>query len=111
MGHEVQDEISLELGRRVAARLREHPELVHVAHTNLARWLRRNADAPALVRCYREWEDILQRPISEISELLEAETDEAQRLRQNSPFAGRLPPSEVWAIKADTRQRHAKSAA
>jgi hypothetical protein len=32
-------------------------------------------------------------------------------LRQNSPFAGVLPASEVWSIKAAIRARHAKTPA
>jgi CRISPR/Cas system-associated endoribonuclease Cas2 len=35
-----------------------------------------------------------------------AETEEGQRLRQNSPFAGVLSPAEVWEIKSRLR-RHA----
>jgi len=32
-----------------------------------------------------------------------AETDEGQRLRQNSPFAGVHRPQEVWQIKSQIR--------
>ena len=111
MQHELHDEVSLEMGRRVAARLREQPALLQIARDNLDRWLRQNADAPALVRCYREWMTILERPLAEICQILAADTEEGRRLRQNSPFAGVLPPSEVWSIKATVRQRHAKTAA
>ena len=34
-----------------------------------------------------------------------------KRKRAGSPFAGVLPPAEVWSIKAVIRQRHAKTAA
>lgn len=81
------------------------------AHDNLTRWLHQNSDAPALVRCYREWQAVLERPLEEICQLLEADEEEARRLRQSSPFAGVLPPSEVWSIKAAARRRHAKTAA
>ena len=110
MEHEVHDEVGLEMGRRVAARLGEQPALLQIARDNLARWLRQN-DAPALIRCYREWMAILERPLGEICQILCADTEEGRRLRQNSPFAGVLPPSEVWSIKAAIRQRHAKTAA
>ncbi len=109
MGHELTDEISLELGRRVAALLRQQPDLLRVAHANLARWTRLNASAPSLVRCYQEWEQILKRPLEEICQLLVSETDAAQRLRQNSPFAGVLGAPEVWQVKQ--RLRHAATAA
>jgi len=111
MLHEVHDEISLEMGRRVASRLRDQPALLQVARDNLARWLSQNADAPALVRCYREWQAVLDRPLGDICQILCDDAGEGRRLRQNSPFAGVLPPSEVWSLKAAIRQRHAKTAA
>jgi len=111
MQHEVLDEVSLEMGRRVAARLREQPSLVQIAHDNLARWLRQNADAPALVRCYHEWQALLERPFEDICQILESGSEEGRRLRQNSPFAGVLSPAEVWSLKNAIRHRHAKTAA
>jgi len=92
-------------------RLREHPTLTQAAHDHLTRWLLQNADAPALVRCYREWQALLESPISDICHILETDDEPCRRLRQNSPFAGVLPPSEVWEVKAAIRQRHAKNAA
>jgi hypothetical protein len=109
MGHELNDKVSLELARRVAAGLPEHPEWLALARTNLERWSRQNQNAPGLLRCYDEWAKILSRSVSEIIEILTAETGEGQRLRQNSPFAGALPPQEVWEIKSRLR-RHATAA-
>lgn len=109
MGHEIQDAISLELGRRTAHGLLQHPEWINVARANLDRWSRMNADAPSLLHCYNEWRELLSRPLSEICSLLIAQTDEGQRLRQSSPFAGVLPPREVWEIKQRI-QSHATSA-
>ncbi len=88
------------MARRVAARLRLHPELLEIAHANLARWSRQNASVGSLLRCYAEWQDILARPVTEICDLLCSESEEAQRLRQNSPFVGVLSPAEVWEIKS-----------
>jgi hypothetical protein len=109
VGHELTDEISLELGRRVAARIRQQPELLRVAHDNLDRWTRLNANAPSLLRCYAEWREFLKRPPEEICELLSSGSEEARRLRQNSPFAGVLDAQEVWELKQ--RFRHATTAA
>lgn len=109
MSHELTDEISLELGRRVAARLCQQPGLLRVAQENLARWTRLNASAPSLLRCYQEWEEILKRPLEEICDLLSSDTGEARRLRQNSPFAGVLTAREVWELKQ--RFRHATTTA
>ena len=110
MGHEVQDQVSLELGRRIAAGLSEHPEWLDLARANLERWARQNQSAPGLLRCYSEWWQLLSRPLAEITTILTEETNEAQRLRQNSPFVGVLNPEEVWEIKSRLR-RHATSAA
>jgi hypothetical protein len=109
--HEVHDEISLEIGRRVAARVRDEPVLLQVACDNLVRWSRQNADAPALIRCYREWQTILDGPLDDICRILESDSESSRRLRQNSPFAGVLSASEIWSIKAAIRERHAKTAA
>jgi len=67
--------------------------------------MERNASAAGLVRCYQEWLAILDRPVDEIQAILLAETDEGQRLRQSSPFAGVVPFREVWAIKREIRER------
>lgn len=109
MKHEFQDFVSLELAQRVAARLRASSAPLVAAQANLDRWSRQNADAPSLLRCYAEWREILQRPVEDICEVLCADTDEGQRLRQNSPFAGVLSPAEVWEIKF--RLRHATTPA
>ena len=99
VGHELTDEVSLELGRRVAARLRQQPELLRIASDNLDRWTRLNAGVPSLLRCYAEWREILRRPLEEICGILSSNDEEARRLRQNSPFAGVLSAQEVWELK------------
>ena len=109
MSHPEIDQVSLELGRRIAERRRRQPELIDFAHANLMRWSRQNASAPSLLRCYAEWQQILSQPVDEICTLLCSESDNAQRLRQNSPFAGVLTPTEVWEVKA--RFRHGPATA
>lgn len=99
------DDVSLELARRVAGGLHSHPEWLDIARSNLERWIHQNGDVPSLRHCYDEWQEMLSRPVDEICGVLTAETEESQRLRQNSPFAGVLTPREVWQIKA--RIRHA----
>ena len=100
MNHSDIDQVSLEMARRVADRVRHNPALLKIAHGNLVRWSRQNAAVGSLLRCYAEWEDILSRPVDEICELLCSASDDAQRLRQNSPFVGVLSPAEVWEIKS-----------
>jgi hypothetical protein len=109
MNHEVQDSISFELARRIASGLPLHPEWLEVARANLERWSRLNSKTPSLLRCYDEWDKLLERSVSEICAALTDETDEGQRLRQNSPFVGVISPDEVWEIKS--RHRHATTTA
>src|SRR5262245_42200523 len=87
-----------------------HSEWLRLARENLERWSRQHQNVPQLLRCYAEWRELLSRSAAEIAAVLTAETDEGQRLRQNSPFAGALPPEEVWEIKSRFR-RHATAAA
>jgi len=103
MGHEYQDRVSLELARRIATGLPEHPEWLDLARTNLDRWSELNQGSPGLLRCYAEWRSLLSLPLSEIQQILLAQTGEGQRLRQNSPFAGVLNAREVWEIKRRIR--------
>jgi hypothetical protein len=109
MNHFETDQVSLELARRIAEKLWCQPEVIDFARANLARWSRQNVSAPSLLRCYAEWQQILARPVEEICTLLCSESDDAQRVRQNSPFAGVLTPTEVWEIKS--RFRHAPATA
>ena len=109
MNHGFQDAVSLELARHIADGLPQHPEWIDLGRSNLDRWTRLNGQAPSLLRCYEEWRELLAQPIAGICAALTAETDEGQRIRQNSPFAGVIPPSQVWKIKA--RLRHATPAA
>lgn len=99
VSHAMLDKASLEMARRVAAEVTRRPELIDLARANLDRWSQRNHDAPGLLRCYAEWRAILEKPVAEVLAILTAETEEGQRLRQNTPFVGVLSPQEVWAIK------------
>ncbi len=96
---QLHDRVSFENARNIAHNLPQHPEWLTVARENLARWRGRNADAPGLLRCYYEWEAILQQPIDIIQRILTSESEESVRLRHNSPFTGILSPRTVWSIK------------
>jgi len=100
MRHEVHDRISLEVARRVAARLTLQPELIEEARGNLRRWILRNGHVPGLMRGYQEWLAILERPVTEVQTILTQDTDEGQRLRQNTPFILMIPEEEIAAIRA-----------
>jgi hypothetical protein len=101
--HQVLDRISLEISRRIATQLSARPEWIDTARRNLLCWREKNKNAPRLVQGYDEWLGILERPLEEVCAILTAETDEGQRLRQNSPFVGVLPRDEERAIEAAVR--------
>jgi hypothetical protein len=103
MFHNVHDAVGLALAQRIAAGLPSHPEWIDLARNNLERWSRLNGNSPTLLACYREWQSLLDRSVDEIAAALLAPSDTGQRLRQNSPFAGVIPASEVRLLK---RQIH-----
>jgi hypothetical protein len=106
-GHARIDRRSLALHRAVARKLRAHPELLAIAHDNLARW----SSLPGGSQPYWDaWREILSRPLPEILDLLREDSERMTALRQATPFAGVLTPAERWAIyerfapeKADRR--------
>jgi len=98
------------MDREIARRLRADPALVEVARRNLKRWPGRPRLPASLKRCYDEWQTILDSySLDQLLRLLEDEGEEAQRLRQNSPFVGILTPLEVREFKR--RFRHASRTA
>jgi hypothetical protein len=103
MSHLKHDNIGFALARHIAEGLQQHPEWILLARDNLDRWAQQNAHAPSLLASYQEWRTVLERPVEDIVAALLNPADGGQRLRQNSPFAGVLPPAEVWRIK---RQAH-----
>lgn len=93
--HEWLDDRSRALHLLVAEKLRNDPGLVSMALDNLTRWERQSGPD----RAWAEWREILTaRPISKIIALLEEESENANRLRQSSPFAGALTEEERMAI-------------
>ena len=94
-GHQRIDRRSLELHRAIAAKLRAHPELIGIARDNLARWTVAGGRSQPY---WDAWREILDRPLPEVLELLEEESETMVALRQATPFAGVLEPAERWAI-------------
>ncbi len=97
--HGKRERQSLEIHRQVAACLRDDPALIGHARANLARWSARHGNGP-LRPAYQEWQALLDNHgVAGIIALITEHSERAARLRQNSPFAGILPPREVWRIK------------
>ena len=90
------DLFNLMLHRAVAEKLRRVPaEVLRIAQNNLERWLKDENSA------LLEWRKILEtKTPEEIIQIISQDTDEGQRLRSSSPFAGVLTESErerIWS--------------
>ena len=96
MNYTPPDYLSLEYGKAVASKLRLDPALLQFARDNISRWKQQGVDTPA----YAEWLGILNtESLEKIVELLEAESENSQRLRSSNPFAGLLTQKErndIW---------------
>ena len=91
--HSILDARSLAMHCLIARKLARDPELMEIPRRNLAAWkkARPKAERP---RCLDQWAEILRRPWPEIAALLVSTSERATRLRQSSPFAGVLTPTE-----------------
>ncbi len=96
-GHQRIDQRSLALHRAIAEKLRARPALLDIARDNLDRW---TAAGTRSQPYWDAWREILSRPLAEILDLLEDESERMTALRQATPFAGVLEPAERWAIYA-----------
>ena len=97
--HQGIDRRSLEMVRRIVAKIDSDPERRGLAHAKSVceRWaLQGNISA-------REWMVILGKPWEQIRVVLLDESDEGQRLRQTDPFVGVLTPEERWEIYRQAR--------
>jgi hypothetical protein len=92
--HKRIEERSLELHKEIARRLQAHPQLLQIAKENLIRWIARDGEIPV----WREWSEILNRPLSQVLSVLLSPDERGVRLRQSSPFCGILSPRERWKI-------------
>jgi hypothetical protein len=104
MDHQMIDERSLALGRAVAAKLAEHPELIGRARATVERWL--TTCSPRSRAALEAWREVLNDPAPDRAIALLTGTDErATQLRQSNPFAGALTTAERNAIFRAFAQR------
>jgi hypothetical protein len=96
-GHQRIDQRSLALHRAIGEKLRAHPALLDIARDNLDRWTVAGTRSQPY---WDAWREILSRPLPEILDLLEDESERMTALRQATPFAGVLEPAERWAVYA-----------
>jgi len=99
--HQFLDKLALAYHRAIAARLLADPEAVlDRARSNLKRWMKVHAGT-GTVRALEEWQRLLEtRTIPELIAIMTEDSDEGQRLRQSTPFAGVLSEEERKEIFA-----------
>jgi hypothetical protein len=87
---------SLAMHAAIARKIRRQPALLDRARANLQRWQASTSErgAPALA----EWQDLLKVPLVQLLEIMTDWNETSIRLRQSTPFAGILSPSERKAI-------------
>jgi hypothetical protein len=93
-GHQRIEARSIALHKRVSELVEKDPQLLAVARQNLQIGMEVHGDLPV----FREWREILDRPMDEIRAILISPSVKARWLRQSSPFAGILEPRERWKI-------------
>jgi hypothetical protein len=91
--HAILEARSLAMHCLIARKITRDPRLIEVARRNLAGWKRARAAAER-PRWLDEWERVLRRPWPEVAAFITSTTEHAARLRQSSPFAGVLDPTE-----------------
>lgn len=90
--HRLLEARSLAMHCLIARKVAADASLLRRARGNLAAWCARyDKDIP---RALDEWRRILDRPWPEIAALITDPCEEAARLRQSSPFAGVLTPTQ-----------------
>lgn len=96
-----EDRRSLALHEAVGRRLEEEPEAtIARARRNLALMRSRH---PHASRYLAEWEALLERPVSELAEVLRDPRPHARELRHVSPFAGIFSAAERAALYREFR--------
>jgi DNA-binding transcriptional ArsR family regulator len=95
------DRVSLLLHQAYARKIRGNPALFDKAFHNIERWRRQNAFPQPYLE---EWLAILLRGMAHTLAFMVADTEEARRLRQSSPFAGVLEPRERWELMRSAKR-------
>lgn len=95
------DKLALAYHRAIAARLLADPdEVLAVARDNLRRWLKVHEGTGAAY-ALEEWLTLLDtKTVPELISIITEDSDEGQRLRSSTPFAGVLPEEERKEIFA-----------
>lgn len=86
---------SLWLNRVVVGELTRDPDrVIAIARDNIARWRSVHAGRSSVLAALDRWSQILDGGVEPIVATLTGLSEEAEDLRQNSPFAGALSPEQ-----------------
>ena len=97
---------SLHLHRAIARRLERSPKSVLArARETLSRMREKHPEVEAL---FREWEVILNRPVSELLPALTDPSPRSRELRQVTPFAGVLTAKERTEVYQSFRKEESR---
>jgi hypothetical protein len=106
MSHLLQDQRSLVMHRLIARRLRRDPQLRSAALENLHRWCGSGGEISESRRVAAlEWQPLLEGPLPRLLQVMTTASDEGQRLRQSSPFAGEVFIRQPERLRVLRKQR------
>ncbi len=90
--HRLLDARSLAMHCKIAQKISRDKSLLEIPRRNLVRWSQRTSgEVPKFIA---DWQDILEKPWPLVAAFITSCSEEANRLRQSSPFAGVLAPQE-----------------
>jgi len=102
--HSDLDARSLALHRLAVQKVRDDPSLLSIVSKNLLHW--QDTVCPGTQAYLEQWADALSSGEQTILELAVEESENANILRQCSPFAGVLDHSERFSFLKNWREGH-----
>ena len=100
--HRLAEERSLAYHELVGERLRVDESALARARARVEQWAREGSVHPRWVAA---WQRVLELSPAEIIRKLTERSDEANALRQVTPFAGAIDARTRWRVWRDVRQR------
>lgn len=93
--HRLAEKRSIAYHRLIAERIRRDPTVLEGARARVRSWMSTTGTVPFYAR---KWDEVLSHDIDAIASFLVEDSDLARELRQSTPFAGALSPTERWEI-------------
>jgi hypothetical protein len=107
---------SLWLNRLIVGELARDPDRVlAIARDNITRWRDIHTGRPSILAALDRWSEILDDGVESMVATLTGQSEEAEDLRQNSPFAGVLSREQreqaLASFRSQWERRHPDAAA